>query len=329
MEEELDHSLRPLRERLLGVEVEESDQVDEEEGDEEAGRDRGAVGEAAVADRESAAREGDEEERGEDVGEAERAGDLPLQLRERDREDRREEEGVGDPAGSADRGAHSERRSSASSSARARRESRYLVSSASSTVGRPPFRKRATRPSSASRERGDVVGRRDHARAGLADQVGRRAVRRHGGEDRPLGREVLEDLPGEDALAAAGRLGDQEQERVRVALQLERGLPGGVRDQLEAISQAEVLRPLVVGRAEVAEEADDDVLVARLGERGQERARVALAEEAAGVRDPEACRRACTGARRSRRSRSRSRSSPHGRAARSRAPRPRSPPRRR
>ena len=47
----------------------------------------------------------------------------------------------------------------------------------------------------------------------------------------------------------------------------------------------------------------------RLVERGQERPRVALAEEAARVRDPEAARRACSRARRSRRSRSRSRSS--------------------
>ena len=40
----------------------------------------------------------------------------------------------------------------------------------------------------------DVVGRDDDPGAGLADQLGRGAVRRHDREDRPLGREVLEHL---------------------------------------------------------------------------------------------------------------------------------------
>ena len=83
-------------------------------------------------------------------------------------------------------------------------------------------RQRACSSASAARDRVDVVGRRDHARARLADQVGGGAVGRDGGEDRPLGGEILEDLPGEDALAAAARVGDQQQQRLRVALQLER-----------------------------------------------------------------------------------------------------------
>ena len=185
--------------------------------------------------------EGDEEERGEHVREAQRARDLPLQLREGDGEERREEEDVGD----ASRSTHGSRvhvasaTSSASSSARAaarepvarllgklgRRQA--AVSEAADQLRRAP-------PSG----RLDVVGRRDHARAGLADQVGRGAVRRHGGEDRPLGREVLEDLPGEDAAAAAARLRDQQQKRLGVALQLERAPARRVRDQLEPVAEA-------------------------------------------------------------------------------------------
>ena len=133
-----------------------------------------------------------------------------------------------------------------------------------------------------------VVGRGHDARARVADQLRSRAVRRHRGEDRPLGREVLEHLPGEDALAAAAGLGDQEQQRLGVALQLERAAARHVRDQLEPVAERERLGPLAVGRAEVADEARDDVLEPGPGERPQERARVALAEEAAGVGDPEA-----------------------------------------
>src|SRR5581483_2223414 len=60
-----------------------------------------------------------------------------------------------------------------------------------------------------------------------------------------------------------------------------------VRDDLQAVGEPERLRPLAVGGAEVADEARDDVQP-RLGERGQEGTRRALAEEAARVRDPEA-----------------------------------------
>ena len=87
-------------------------------------------------------------------------------------------------------------------------------------------------------------------------------------------------------------------------------------------------RPLAVGGAEVADEARDDAVDPR--ERGQERPRVALAEERAGVRDPEPLAAGGTRARRSRRSRSRSRSSrPAPRGERARASRRRSPPTRR
>jgi hypothetical protein len=108
----------------------------------------------------------------------------------------------------------------------------------------------------------DVVGGDDHTGPCVADQVGGGAVRRHDREDRPLRRQILEDLPGEDALAAAARLGDEQQERLGVALQLERAAARRIGDQLEPVAELERLDPLAVGGAEVAEEADDDVVEA-------------------------------------------------------------------
>src|SRR6266540_999292 len=116
----------------------------------------------------------------------------------------------------------------------------------------------------------DVVGRRDDASAHLPDQLGGGALGRHGGEDRALG------------------LRDQEQQRVRVALQRERLAPRHVRVELESRAESERLRPLAVGDAEVADEARDDVLEAGLRERGQERTRIALPEKAPGMRHAEA-----------------------------------------
>ena len=164
--------------------------------------------------------------------------------------------------------------------ARSRDEPRARVSGASGVPSSSPARQRACSPSSASRIAGDVVRRRDDAGAGLADQLRGGAVRRHGGEDRPLGGEVLEHLPGEDAAAAAAGLGDQQQQRLGVALQLERAAARHVRDQLEPVAEPERLRPLAVGRAEVADEAGDDVEPG-VGERG------------AGTAAGRACRRSC------------------------------------
>ena len=112
----------------------------------------------------------------------------------------------------------------------------------------------------------DVVGRDDDAGAGLADQLGRGAVGRDDGEDRPLGGEVLEHLPGEHAPAAAVGLGDQEQQRLGVALQLERAAVRRVRDQLDPVDDPG--RPLAVGRAEVADEARDDAVDPRRARSG-------------------------------------------------------------
>src|SRR5262249_28159509 len=126
----------------------------------------------------------------------------------------------------------------------------------------------------------------DDAGADLPDQVGGGAVRGDDGEDRALGGNVLEDLAGEHAPSTPAGLGDQEQQRVRGSLQLERTTVRGVGDQLEPVAEAERLRPLAVGDAEVADEPRDDV-AAGLGERLEERPRAALPEEAPGVRDRE------------------------------------------
>ena len=68
-------------------------------------------------------------------------------------------------------------------------------------------------------------------------------VRRHDGEDRPLGGEVLEDLPREHAAPAAAGLRDQEQQRLRVALELERAAPRRRTGAARAGRRARASRP--------------------------------------------------------------------------------------
>ena len=81
------------------------------------------------------------------------------------------------------RAVHSVRRSSASLGLGAARESvaRLL---GRSVAGRPPFAKRCLWLAERGLDRLDVVGWSDDAGAGLADQVGGGAVRRHEREDR-------------------------------------------------------------------------------------------------------------------------------------------------
>src|SRR4051794_19889342 len=136
-------------------------------------------------------------------------------------------------------------------------------------------------------DRVDVVGRNDRAGARLAEEVGGGAVGRHDGEDRALRSEILEDLPRQDAFAAAARVRDQEKQRLRVALQLERATPRDVAEELDAVAEAKRLRVLAVGGANVSGEADEDVLEARLRERAEKRLRVALAVEVSRVGDAE------------------------------------------
>ena len=282
MDRPLEEPLPELRRSVRGVDREVAEEVRERKGEPEARDDGGCAREPAVVPREPLERPQDQEPERENVGEADVARDVPVDLLERDAEDRREEQEAGDP--------HPARLriSSASSSTRVSRARRVRSSGASGVPSRSPARQRACSPWSASRMPATSSGRDDDAGAGLADQLGGCAVRRHDGEDRPLGGEVLEDLPGEHPAPAAAGLGDQEQERLRVALELERAAPGDVGDQLQPVAELERLRPLGVGRAEVADETDDGVVEAGLRERGQERPRVALAEEAARVGDPQA-----------------------------------------
>jgi hypothetical protein len=63
-----------------------------------------------------------------------------------------------------------------------------------------------------------VVGRGDDARGGVADELSGRALERDGGEDRPLRREVLEDLAGDDCAAAAAGFRDQQEQCLRIPL---------------------------------------------------------------------------------------------------------------
>ena len=150
---------------------------------------------------------------------------------------------------------------------------------------RPPA-SGATIAASAAVSAVDVVRRDDDAGARLADQVGRRAVARHRREDRPLGGEVLEHLAREHALAAAARVGDQQQQRLRVALELERAPARDIRDQLEPV--AEVERSAHSRSVERKSPTKRATMPGRSRRAPQERPRVALAEEAARVRDPEA-----------------------------------------
>src|SRR5690349_10996811 len=82
--------LRALGERCRGVEVEEPEQVDGEEGQEERERDRRRPREPTVEMLDPAERECDQEERGQNVGEREVAAEAPVDLLERDRRDRGE-----------------------------------------------------------------------------------------------------------------------------------------------------------------------------------------------------------------------------------------------
>jgi hypothetical protein len=92
VEKELDHSLRPLRERLRRLQVEPSDQVHEEEREEEAERDHRRPRKPPVEALDAEHGERHEEDEGDDVREGHRARHLPLELGERDREDGGEEQ---------------------------------------------------------------------------------------------------------------------------------------------------------------------------------------------------------------------------------------------
>ena len=151
MQHELDHALAVLRQRLLGVEVEVADEVDEQEGCEERERHDGGARQARVASLEAVPEEDDEKPGRENVGDREVGPDGPLDLCEADDEDRREEEAVERRLGENSLSPPAQHecvrrhptiscRSSAVSSTRACRESECRTSSGSTTAGRPPSR---------------------------------------------------------------------------------------------------------------------------------------------------------------------------------------------
>ena len=153
----------------------------------------------------------------------------------------------------------------------------------------PPSARRACSSDKARGDPVDVVGRRDDARAGLTDQLRRRAsaARRRGSAARPPGTRTPSRTARPDR---AARLGNQEQERVGVALERERSRRG-TGGQLEPVAQAERLRP-TRGRATRKSPTKRATTSSRPDSAApQKRPRVALAEEAAGVRDPEAVAR--------------------------------------
>ncbi len=254
MEDELDHPLGPLRERGRRLEVEEAEQVDGEEGEEERERHRGRAGEPAVEPLEPPEGEGNEEERRQHVGQREVAADVPVELLEGDRGDGREEQRVDERLAA---GQHSDLRSPAVSSTRVERASSWRHFSDRGTSGRPSPAKRRWSSSSASRMASTSSGGTTMPAPVSRIRVGGGAVRGHRGEDRPSRRDVLEHLAREHPLATAARVGDQEQQRLGVALESERRRAGRVRDQLEPVAEAELGRPFAVGAAEVAEEAGD------------------------------------------------------------------------
>ena len=163
---------------------------------------------------------------------------------------------------------------------------------------------RACRSSSASRIASTSSGRQRHPRRcpRRASRPPRPAARPRGSAARP--RYTRRPSPRAHR-APAARLRDQQQEHVGVALQPERLPARDMVDQLDAIGKPEALHELAITRTEVAEEPHRHVLEPRLRERTEKRLRIALPEERAGVREPEAIAPRVP-SRRSRRSRSRS-----------------------
>ena len=115
--------------------------------------------------------------------------------------------------------------------------------------GSPPFANRACMSTSAARIPSTSSGATTTPAPVSRTSVRGRAVGRHDREDRTAGRDVLEDLPGENALPTAARVGDEEEQRFGVALQAQRLATGRVRHELEAVAEVERLRPFAIRRA--------------------------------------------------------------------------------
>ena len=280
-EGEVDHPLRqalhPLAECVGVGQVEVPGEVDRQEEREETDQHRRRQRDARTLRRDEQRREKQDRQ---DVRDADVAGDVPVHLLERRDEERGEEQEARQPN-------HAIRSSNrASSSTRVRRDTRRRHSSDRGGASSSPRCQSRVQFAECGLDPLGVLRRHDDPGACLADQLRRRAVGWDEREDRPLGREVLEHLAAQNALAAPTGLGDQEQQRLRVALELERASPRGVGDELEPVTEPELLRPLAIRRAEVTKEARLDVEPA-LAQRSEERPRIALAEKRSGVRDAE------------------------------------------
>ena len=94
---------------------------------------------------------------------------------------------------------------------------------------------------------------------GLAQERSGSAVLRHGREDRRPGGEVLEDLGSDDEAPAALACGDEQEQRVGVALERQRLVAREVGDQLDAVVQPQLGDDRPVTVAEVTDEAGHDV----------------------------------------------------------------------
>src|SRR6266511_551998 len=176
---ELHHSLAPLVERLLRLDVEEADEVDQEQRCEDGEHRDGCAREAWVPPLE---RERDEKHHGQHVGEADCARHVPVHLLPRDAQERREEERAGDPHASP-------RSTSASSSTRPARPTRsrssadsgvpfsspachFAWSSARAVVRAGTSSAAATTPAPVSRMRSAAA-----PSGGTAARIGRSAAR--------------------------------------------------------------------------------------------------------------------------------------------------------
>ena len=217
--------------------VEVAERYDERKGEPEARDDGGCAREPAVVPREPLDRPEDEEGDREDVGEADRARDVPVDLLERDAEDRREEEKAGDSHSDAPQqlGQLLDARSPAPAGASSR--------GSSGVPSRSPARQRACSPSSASRIAGHVVGRRRRRRRpsrGSGPQPRRPGARPPGSAARrrgtrtpcPRGRRARGRTPrGSGAGAPRSRAGARASGA------------RDVRDQLEPVAEPERLGP--------------------------------------------------------------------------------------